>query len=83
MVLLQSMLLGVAASLVGLVAGLATALFIQFVSQPLLGHPLAIRVRPDVVASSLAAALAVTAIAAWLPARRAVGLDLLEAMAAE
>jgi len=83
MVVLQSMLLGVAAGLVGLVAGLATALFIQFSSQPLLGHPLALRVRPDVVASSLAAAVAVTAIAAWLPARRAVGLDLLEAMGAE
>jgi len=83
MVILQSMLLGVAAGLVGLVAGLSTAVFIQFVSQPLLGHPLAIRIRPDVVAVSLAAAVLVTAVAAWLPARRAVGLDLLEAMAAE
>lgn len=83
MVILQSMLLGVAAGLVGLVAGLSTAVFIQFVSQPLLGHPLAIRIRPDVVAASLAAAVLVTAAAAWLPARRAVRLDLLEAMAAE
>jgi len=83
MVILQSVLLGVAAGLVGLVAGLSTALFIQYVSQPLLGHPLAIRIRPDVVASSMAAAVLVTAVAAWLPARRAVSLDLPEAMAAE
>ncbi|MFM7413582.1 MAG: ABC transporter permease [Planctomycetota bacterium] len=83
MVILQSVLLGVAAGLVGLVAGLSTALFIQYFSQPLLGHPLAIRIRPDVVASSMAAAVLVTAVAAWLPARRAVSLDLPEAMAAE
>jgi len=31
----------------------------------------------------VAAALAITAVAAWLPARRAVKLDLLEAIAAE
>jgi ABC-type lipoprotein release transport system permease subunit len=40
-------------------------------------------VRPGVVAANLAAALVVTALAAWLPARRAARLDLLEAIAAE
>jgi ABC-type antimicrobial peptide transport system permease subunit len=39
--------------------------------------------RPDVILSNLAAAIAITAIAAWLPARRAVRLDLLESIAAE
>jgi ABC-type lipoprotein release transport system permease subunit len=35
------------------------------------------------VVANVAAALAVTALAAWLPARRAVRLDLLEAISAE
>lgn len=83
MVVLESVLLGVAAGLIGLVAGLTTALFIQFASQPLLGHPLKMHLRPGVIAATLAAAVVVTALAAWLPARRAVKLDLLEAISAE
>jgi putative ABC transport system permease protein len=83
MVVLESALLGVAAGLIGLVAGLTTALFIQFASQPLLGHPLKMHLRPGVIAANLAAAVVVTALAAWLPARRAVKLDLLEAISGE
>ena len=83
MVVLESLLLGFAAGIIGLVAGLSTAVFIQFASQPLLGHPLAIRVRPGVVAANLVAASVVAGAAAWLPARRAVRLDVLESLSAE
>jgi ABC-type antimicrobial peptide transport system permease subunit len=62
---------------------MVTALFIQLSSQPLLGHPVNVTFRPAVVATNLAAAVAVTALAAWLPARRAVRMDLLEAISAE
>jgi ABC-type antimicrobial peptide transport system permease subunit len=83
MVLLESVLVGAAAGLIGAVGGLVTAAFIQLASQPLLGHPVAFRIRPGVVAANVAAAVAVTALASWLPARRAVRLDLLESIAAE
>jgi putative ABC transport system permease protein len=83
MVVLQSLLLGAAGGIIGTVGGLTTAVFIQLASQPLLGHPIRASVRPGVVAANLAAALVVTALAAWLPARRAARLDLLEAIAAE
>jgi putative ABC transport system permease protein len=83
MVVLQSLLLGAAGGIIGTVGGLTTALFIQLASQPLLGHPIQASFRPGVVAANVAAALAVTALAAWLPARRAARLDLLEAIAAE
>jgi len=83
MVVLESIMLGAAGGIIGLVAGIVTALFIQLASQPLLGHPVSVTFRPSVVAMNLAAAVAVTALAAWLPARRAVRLDLLEAISAE
>ena len=82
-VVLESLMLGVAGGLIGLVGGMVTALFIQLASQPLLGHPIKASFRPTVVLVNLAAAVAVTTIAAWIPARRAARLDLLESIAGE
>jgi ABC-type lipoprotein release transport system permease subunit len=82
-VVLESVLLGVSGGLIGAVGGMCTALLIQFASQPLLGHPIRASLRPSVVAVNLVAAVAVTALAAWIPARRAVRLDLLESISAE
>ena len=83
MVVLESLLLGISGAVIGLVGGVVTALFIQLASQPLLGHPIRPSFRPVVVAANLAAAIAVTALAAWLPARRTARLDLLEAISSE
>jgi len=83
MVVLESLLLGISGAVIGLVGGVVTALFIQLASQPLLGHPIRPSFRPGVVAANLAAAIAVTALAAWLPARRTARLDLLEAISSE
>lgn len=83
LVVLESVLLGAAAAIVGLIAGVITALFIQWASQPLLGHPLEVRLRPGIVVGNVLAAIAVTALAAWLPARRAVGIEVLDAISAE
>jgi putative ABC transport system permease protein len=83
LVVLESVLLGVAGGLIGAVGGMFTALLIQFASQPLLGHPIRASLRPTVVIVNLVAAVAVTALAAWIPARRAVRLDLLESIASE
>ena len=52
-------------------------------SQPLLGHPIRASLRPTVVIVNLVAAVAVTTLAAWIPARRAVRLDLLESISSE
>jgi len=52
-------------------------------SQPLLGHPIRASFRPGLVAMNLLAALLVTVLAAWIPARRASRLDLLEAVSSE
>jgi putative ABC transport system permease protein len=83
LVVLESVLLGVSGGLIGAVGGMFTALLIQLASQPLLGHPVRASLRPSVVAVNLVAAVVVTALAAWIPARRAVRLDLLESISAE
>lgn len=80
LVLVESLVLGVAGCVAGVVGGMVTAAFIQFSSQPLLGHPVAATVRPGVIAANLGAALLVTVVAAVLPARRAARIDLLEAL---
>ncbi|MCX7429881.1 MAG: FtsX-like permease family protein [Planctomycetia bacterium] len=83
LVVLESVLLGVSGGLIGAVGGMCTALLIQLASQPLLGHPIRASLRPTVVAVNLVAAVAVTVLAAWIPARRAVHLDLLESISTE
>jgi putative ABC transport system permease protein len=83
LVLLESLLLGATGGLIGAVGGMCTALLIQLASQPLLGHPIRASLRPSVVAVNLVAAVAVTVLAAWIPARRAVRLDLLESISTE
>jgi ABC-type antimicrobial peptide transport system permease subunit len=49
----------------------------------LLGYPVQMSLRPGLIALNMAAAMLVTAVAAWLPARRASRLDLLQAISAE
>ena len=58
-------------------------LFIQIASQPLLGHPIRSTLRPTVILANMLAAVVVTALAAWIPARRAARIDLLEAVSSE
>jgi len=83
LVVVQSVILGMVGGVLGLVGGLVTALYIQCSSQPLLGHPVRMSFRPDVIALNLVAAVLVAALAAWIPARRAARLELLEALSAE
>ncbi|MFM7107819.1 MAG: ABC transporter permease, partial [Planctomycetaceae bacterium] len=83
MIVLQSAAIGAAGGMIGLVGGLTTSAFIQAASQPLLGHPIRFTFRPDIVAGTLAATLAVSVLAAWLPARRALRLDVLDAITIE
>lgn len=83
MIVLQSAAIGAAGGLIGLVGGLTTSAFIQAASQPLLGHPIRFTFRPDIVAGTLAASLAVSILAACLPARRAARLDVLDAIRLE
>jgi putative ABC transport system permease protein len=83
LVLIESVLLGMTGCVIGVLGGVATSAFIQIASQPLTGHPVGVSFRPAIVAMSILAAVLVTVLAAWLPARRAVRLDLLDSISAE
>ena len=83
MVVIQSLILGIVGGFLGTLGGIVTALYIQFSSQPLLGHPVRMSFRPGVILANVLAAVLVTALAAWIPARRAARLELLQALSAE
>jgi putative ABC transport system permease protein len=83
MVVIESLILGIVGTVLGTLGGLVTALYIQFSSQPLLGHPARMTLRPGVVAANVVAAVVVTTLAAWIPARRAARMDLLQALSDE
>ena len=83
LVWLQSVLLGAAGGLIGVTSGLVTAAFIQMASQPLLGHPVGVNLRPGVVVTNVAAAIVVAAVASGLPIRRVMGMDLLKSIASD
>jgi putative ABC transport system permease protein len=83
MVVIESLILGIVGTVLGTLGGLVTALYIQFSSQPLLGHPARMTLRPGVVATNVVAAVVVTTLAAWIPARRAARMDLLQALSDE
>ncbi|MFM8578144.1 MAG: ABC transporter permease, partial [Planctomycetaceae bacterium] len=83
LVLIESILLGMTGCVIGVIGGIATSAFIQIASQPLTGLPVGASFRPLFIVASLLAAVGVTIVAAWVPAKRAVGLDLLDSIAAD
>jgi len=83
MVVIESVILGIVGNVLGTLGGLVTALYIQFSSQPLLGHPARMTLRPGVIAANVLAAVVVTALAAWIPARHAARMDLLRSLSDE
>jgi len=83
MVVIESVILVIVGNVLGTLGGLVTALYIQFSSQPLLGHPTRMTLRPGVIAANVLTAVVVTVLAAWIPARRAARMDLLQSLSDE
>jgi putative ABC transport system permease protein len=79
-VLCQAAVIGIVGLLPGAAAGELTAYIINRVSIPMLGHPIAFDARPEVVVGCLACGLALSLVAACLPAWRAAHLLVGEAI---
>ncbi|MFO0905365.1 MAG: FtsX-like permease family protein [Pirellulales bacterium] len=79
-ILTQALLIGMAGLPPGVVGGIVTAYVINLATMPSIGHPVEFGFRPWLLLGSLAGALAITVAAAWFPARRAAGLDVVRAM---
>ncbi|NLF67643.1 MAG: FtsX-like permease family protein [Candidatus Anammoximicrobium sp.] len=79
-VLAQALVMGLIGVVVGTIAGAATAWVISLTMLPLLGYQIGFDLPLDLVGGCFLLALAIVLLAAWLPARRATRLDLLEAL---
>ena len=72
---------------IGLLPGAAVGVLLSWLNNlsaiPLLGHPIGVEVHPVWLMASVAAALAITLAAAWLPAQRAARLELIVGLQCE
>ena len=74
-ILIQALIMGVVGFTPGVFGGVGFAWVINLAMPAALGHPVEFGFHPWLVVVTLVSALAVTAIAAWIPARRAANLD--------
>jgi putative ABC transport system permease protein len=83
LVLCESLLLGIIGTLMGTLAGTVTAVIIHYCNEPLMGYSIPFNFSGLVLLANAAGCLLVAVLAAWSPAKRAAGLDLLAAIAYE
>lgn len=79
-VLAQALVVGLIGIVIGFFAGAGTAWTISLTMLPLLGYQVPFDLHMDLVGGCFLLALAIVLVAAWIPARRATRLDLLEAL---
>ena len=79
-VLAQAFILGLIGSLSGVFSGATTAWVISLTMLPLLGYHIEFALHLDMVCGCVLFALAIVLVAAWIPTRKAVRLDLLESL---
>lgn len=79
-ILSQAGVLGVIGIITGIITGMTTAFTISLTTMPMLGYQIHFSVDPWLVIGCFVFALVIVAVASWVPAKRAAGLDLLEAL---
>lgn len=83
MIFSQAALIGLSAVTLGLPGGLIVAWLINICTQPVTGQPVEFEMHPYLLLGGCVMSLAIVALAAWLPAERAVRLEPSEALAYE
>lgn len=79
-VLAQAFVIGLIGAVVGFGSGAVTAWIISLTMAPLLGYSIAFALHADLILGCLVLTLVIVLVAAWIPARRATRLELLEAL---
>jgi putative ABC transport system permease protein len=80
MIVAQALALGLISLVPGVVGGIGLAYLINLSTYPLMGVPIAFRLDSSLVVGCFVVALAVTVLAALVPARRAARLRVIEAL---
>jgi putative ABC transport system permease protein len=79
-ILMQALIIGGVGLPPGILLGVAVAYVINLAMMPSFGHPVAFKVHPDMLLSTLIGAFIIVVIAAIVPARRATRINLVEAL---
>lgn len=79
-IIIQALIIGSVGILPGVAAGIATAYVMNFAMLPSFGHPIEFNIHTNLLISSLIGSLIVVLVAAWLPARRATRINVVEAL---
>lgn len=76
----QAVIMGIVGATPGIAAGIGTAYMMNLAMQPKFGHNVEFQIHPSLLFMAWLGSMVVTLIAAWVPARRAAGLDVVDAL---
>lgn len=79
-ILIQAVIIGVVGLVPGIASGNAIAYLINLATSPAIGRDIEFGFHPDLLAGTLVAALAITLLGAYFPARRASSVELASAL---
>jgi putative ABC transport system permease protein len=79
-ILTQALLIGMAGLAPGILCGILVAFIMNLAMVPSFGRKIEFHIYPGLLSGALAGALAITLLAAWIPARRAANVDVGQAL---
>ncbi|QDU31855.1 Macrolide export ATP-binding/permease protein MacB [Anatilimnocola aggregata] len=79
-ILTQALLIGMSGLSPGIVAGVLVAFIMNLAFEPSFGRRIDFHIYPGLLGGALVGAIAITLLAAWLPARRAANVDVAQAL---
>jgi putative ABC transport system permease protein len=79
-ILTQALLIGMSGLAPGILAGILVAFIMNIAFEPSFGRRIDFHIYPGLLGGALFGAIAITLLAAWLPARRAANVDVAQAL---